>query len=106
MKKLFSILVLSIAVLFGMAFAWAPQSWIQVSVPALAAAFYQTIQTAGSAAPQEPILNFPSGMTCVDNPGATRTDCTPSGGGGRYDRGPSISDPRRDELFCSSFFNY
>jgi hypothetical protein len=43
--------------------------------------FYQTVQVAGSPLPQEPVLNFPANMTCVDNPGNTSTDCTPSGGG-------------------------
>jgi hypothetical protein len=43
---------------------------------------YQTVQQGGVSLPQEPILNFPSNMTCVDNPGNTSTDCTPSGGGG------------------------
>ena len=40
--------------------------------------FYQTVQQAGVSLPQEPILNFPSNVTCVDNPGNTSTDCTPA----------------------------
>jgi hypothetical protein len=43
--------------------------------------FYQTVQQAGASLAQEPRLNFPSNMTCVDDPGNTSTDCTPSGGG-------------------------
>ena len=43
--------------------------------------FYQTVQQAGVSLPQEPVLNFPSNVTCVDNPGNMSTDCTPTGGG-------------------------
>ena len=44
---------------------------------------YQTVQQSGVALPQEPIINFTgAGVTCVDNPGATRTDCTITSGGG------------------------
>jgi hypothetical protein len=43
---------------------------------------YQTVQVAGSALPQQSIINFPANMTCVNNAGSSRTDCTPSGGGG------------------------
>ena len=44
---------------------------------------YQTVQQSGSALPQEPIINFTgAGVSCVDNPGATRTDCTVTSGGG------------------------
>jgi hypothetical protein len=46
------------------------------------AIFYQVIQSAGTPLPQEPIVNFPSNMTCVDDPTHTRTNCTPGGGGG------------------------
>jgi hypothetical protein len=46
------------------------------------ALYYQLIQAAGSPLPQEPTLNFPSAMTCVDDPSHTRTNCTPSGGAG------------------------
>lgn len=60
-----------------------PQSWIQVSpLSVLATTFYQTIQQSGTPLTQEPTLNFTgSGISCVDNSGATRTDCTVSGGG-------------------------
>lgn len=41
---------------------------------------YQTIQAAGVILPQQPILNLIAGagttLTCVNNPGSTRTDCT------------------------------
>lgn len=48
-----------------------------------AATFYQTFLNSGSALPQEPSVNFTgAGVTCVDNAGATRTDCTVTGGGG------------------------
>lgn len=30
--------------------------------------FYQTVQQAGTPLPQEPVLNFPSNVSCVDNP--------------------------------------
>lgn len=43
--------------------------------------YYQTIQVAGSARTQEPVLNFVSGVTCVDVAGVS-TNCTASGGGG------------------------
>lgn len=43
--------------------------------------FYQTVQSAGTGLPQQPILNFGTGSTCVNNVGATRTDCTFSGSG-------------------------
>lgn len=47
-----------------------------------AATFYQTFLNSGSALPQEPAANFTgAGITCVDNPGATRTDCTVAGVG-------------------------
>ena len=42
--------------------------------------FYQTVQDAGVSKPQEPKLNLIAGadvtVACVDNPGATSTDCT------------------------------
>ena len=40
--------------------------------------FYQTVDNSGSALPQEPALNFMNGITCVDNGGSSRTDCSPS----------------------------
>jgi hypothetical protein len=43
---------------------------------------YQIIQAAGSALTMRAILNFPSNMTCADDPTNHRTNCTPSGGGG------------------------
>lgn len=43
---------------------------------------YQTVDNAGSALTQRTTLNFTgAGVSCVDNAGATRTDCTISGGG-------------------------
>ncbi len=44
-------------------------------------ASYATIQNAGTPVTQRGTLNFVSGITCVDNAGATRTDCTGTGGG-------------------------
>jgi hypothetical protein len=41
------------------------------------APFYQTVQTAGTPLAQEPVINFPSDMTCTDNPGVA-TNCTPT----------------------------
>ena len=57
------------------------------------AMYYQLIQQAGSPLPREPTLNFPSNMTCADNPGNTSTDCTPSGGGGTSWFGGTITAP-------------
>lgn len=45
---------------------------------------YTTVESAGAALTQRAILNFVSGTTCVDNAGATRTDCTSSGGAAFY----------------------
>ena len=45
----------------------------------VAGLFYQTVENAGSSLAQEPILNFVAGISCVDNSGATRTDCTGTG---------------------------
>jgi hypothetical protein len=46
-------------------------------------AYYQTVDNAATPLPQEPALNFAgSGVSCVDNSGATRTDCTISGAAG------------------------
>ena len=42
---------------------------------------YTTIQNNGTSLPQEPILNFTSGVTCVDDSGTTSTNCSASGGG-------------------------
>jgi hypothetical protein len=45
--------------------------------------YYQTVQNAGSALTQRSTINFTgSGITCVDNAGSSRTDCTVTGGGG------------------------
>lgn len=55
--------------------------------------FYQTVQQAGTPLPQEPVLNFPSNVSCVDNPGNTSTDCTPSGGGGVITSGWTLTQP-------------
>lgn len=60
--------------------------------------FYQTVETAGTPLTQQPALNFVSGMSCVNNGGSSRTDCTPTGGtanqnirsvGGSFDGGGS-----------------
>ena len=44
------------------------------------ASFYQTVQTNGTPLTQRPVLNFTTGMTCVDDSGNTSTDCSSSGG--------------------------
>ena len=79
-RTLFTIGTLTLAVLSGICFAFLPQSYIQVGVGVAAASFYQTVQSAGVSLTQRPTLNFVSGVTCVDNAGLTRTDCTGSGG--------------------------
>lgn len=49
----------------------------------LTGSFYSTIQDEGTPRTLRPALNFiGSGISCVDNAGANRTDCTISGGGG------------------------
>ena len=46
------------------------------------ALYYQTMDDAGTPLAQEPALNLTgAGVSCVDNPGSTRTDCTFTGGG-------------------------
>ena len=46
---------------------------------------YATIQDEGTSLTQRSILNFTgAGVTCVDNAGSSRTDCTIGGGGGGY----------------------
>jgi len=46
------------------------------------AVYYQTVQDEAGALTQRGILNFTgAGVACVDNAGATRTDCTIAGGG-------------------------
>ena len=44
--------------------------------------FYQTLSANGTSLPQEAVLNLITGtgitVSCVDNSGATRTDCTPN----------------------------
>ena len=46
---------------------------VQINVPAMGDN-YQTVQEAGVAKPQEPVLNFLAPITAVDNPGNTSTD--------------------------------
>jgi hypothetical protein len=55
--------------------------------------FYQTVQQGGTSQTQRPIVNFIAGsnatITCVDNAGSTRTDCTwaaSSAAGARWDQ--------------------
>lgn len=44
---------------------------------------YQTVQDEGSGLTQRATINFTgAGVSCVDNSGSSRTDCTISGGGG------------------------
>jgi len=46
------------------------------------AAYYQTVQDETTPLTQRPTINFTgTGVTCADNAGATRTDCTIAGGG-------------------------
>lgn len=50
---------------------------------------YQTVQDEGSGLTQRATINFTgSGITCTDNSGSSRTDCTVSGSGGA----PAFSD--------------
>jgi hypothetical protein len=57
-----------------------PQAAIPAVPPATA---YQTILNSGSALAQRLAMNFSgSGVSCADNPGSLRTDCTISGSGG------------------------
>lgn len=45
--------------------------------------FYQNVQNAGAGLTQRPTLNFIGpGVSCADNSGSNRTDCTIPGGGG------------------------
>lgn len=47
--------------------------------------YYQTVEQSGSALTQQPTLNFTgAGVTCVNNSGSTRTDCTIPGAGTGY----------------------
>jgi hypothetical protein len=50
----------------------------QTTIPAsvITGLFYQTIQNGGSAVTQQPIWNASTGLTAVNNGGATRTDVT------------------------------
>lgn len=50
---------------------------------------YQTVANVGSSLTQRPTLNFSSGG-CTDNPGANRTDCSFSSGGGSAITGPTL----------------
>jgi hypothetical protein len=53
----------------------------------IAAQAYQIIQDEGTNLPQRQKLNFTgAGVSCVDNSGNARTDCTFSGGGGGADQ--------------------
>ena len=71
-----------LVVLVGILFIAALQGDITTCIAQVAAAYYQTVEQSGSALTQRPTLNFTgSGVSCVDNSGATRTDCTISGGG-------------------------
>ena len=45
------------------------------------ASFYQTVQNNATPLTQRPVLNFTTGMTCVDDAGNTSTDCSSSGSG-------------------------
>ena len=62
--------------------------------------FYQTLEQGGVALAQEPILNFVAGMTCVDNAGATRTDCTGSSGGYNLVENSGTALPAQTTLNC------
>jgi hypothetical protein len=45
--------------------------------------YYQTVRDEGTARTQRPSLNFTgAGVSCVDNAGSSRTDCTIAGGSG------------------------
>lgn len=55
----------------------AHNTWSGIGAPTL---FYQTVDVSGTPATQQPIINFIPGtnmtIACVNNGGATRTDCT------------------------------
>jgi hypothetical protein len=50
--------------------------FIPVHGSSIATAAYSVVENAGSALTQRGILNFSGVVTCADNAGATRTDCT------------------------------
>lgn len=65
---------------------------VTCSIPGGAGAAYATIQEEGSGLTQRSTVNFIGGsMTCVDNPGLTKTDCTITGGGGGLDHAAVMS---------------
>jgi hypothetical protein len=84
MRKILYVWTLAVAILIG--FAIAIGSSINqgfISVGALAASAYATIEQAGSALTQRTTLNFSgSGVTCTDDSADARTNCVVSGGGG------------------------
>lgn len=68
---------LLIAVLFAVP-AWAQPQMVSTS----SSPGYQTVQDEGSNLTRRRTINFTgAGVSCVDNSGAARTDCTVSGGG-------------------------
>lgn len=71
-------LVLLLAILFA-APAWAQPQMVSTS----SAPGYQTVQDEASNLTRRRVINFTgAGVSCVDNSGSARTDCTISGGGG------------------------
>jgi hypothetical protein len=84
MRKILYVWTLAVAILIG--FTIAIGSSINqgfISVGALAASAYATIEQAGSALTQRTTLNFSgSGVTCTDDSADARTNCVVSGGGG------------------------
>lgn len=76
MRRYLYLFTLCAAVLIGFLLAFG--SDILQSGVALAASAYATIDSAGVALTQRTVLNFVNGG-CVDNAGASRTDCTITG---------------------------
>jgi hypothetical protein len=71
------------------------------------AAYYQTVDNAGTPLTQRPTLNFAgAGVSCADNSGATRTDCTINGGGGGFASEANIIPPNQPSGTNSSWRNY
>jgi len=64
--------------------------------------YYQTVAQGGTSLPQEPKVNFINGanatVSCVDNAGASRTDCTVAA---TANLGPNPNQPHYANVICS-----
>ena len=58
---------------------------------------YRNVAIGGVRVPQQPVLNFVSGATAVNNPGNGSTDITISGGGGGFTAGGDLSGTSTDQ---------